>query len=130
MKSFLPIAVIIALTASGAALADDDCRRPMAEWQSRETVTARVTELGITTERLRIDDGCYEVRGRDGDGNQIRLKIDPASLAVQKLEVRFRSGADSSRYLPAGRGQAAKTGKPSDDKSRRPPAPAAPEGTR
>lgn len=130
MKTFLPIAVVIALTASGAALADDDCHRPMAEWQSRETVTARVTELGITTERLRIDDGCYEVRGRDGDGNQIRLKIDPASLAVQKLEVRFRSGADSSRYLPAGRGQAAETGKPSDDKSRRPPAPAAPEGTR
>jgi hypothetical protein len=28
MKTFLPIAVVIALTASGAALADDDCHRP------------------------------------------------------------------------------------------------------
>ena len=130
MKSFLPIAVIIALTASGAALADDDCRRPMAEWQSREAVTAHVTALGVTAERLRIDDGCYEVRGRDSDGNRVGLKIDPTSLAILKLEVRFRSGADAVRYLPAVRGQAAKTGKPSDDKSRRPPAPAVPEGTR
>lgn len=130
MKSSLPIAVVIALTTSGAALASDDCRRPMAEWQSRDTVTARVTELGIATERLRIDDGCYEIRGRDGDGNQIGLKIEPASLAILKLEVRFRSGADSSRYLAAARGQAANRSKPSGDKSLRAPVPAAPKDTR
>lgn len=112
MKSLFPIAFVIAMTASGAALAADDCHRPMAEWQSRESVTAHITNRGITTERLRIDDGCYEVRGRDGDGNQVELKIDPASLAVLELEVRFRPGADTARYLPAGRGQSGKTGKP------------------
>ena len=127
MKSFLPIAVVIALTTSGAALASDDCPRPMAEWQSRDTVTARVAESGITTERLRIDDGCYEVRGRDSDGNQVGLKIDPASLAILKLEVRFRSGADSSHYLTAARDHAAKRGKPSGDKSPRAPVPTAPK---
>ena len=112
MKSLFPIAFVIAMTASGAALAADDCHRPMAEWQSRESVTAHITNRGITTERLRIDDGCYEVRGRDGDGNQVELKIDPASLAVLELEVRFRPGADTARYLPPARGQAGKTGKP------------------
>ena len=130
MKSFLPIAVIIALTASGAALADDDCRRPMAEWQSREAVTAHVTALGVTAERLRIDDDCYEVRGRDSDGNRVGLKIDPTSLAILKLEVRFRSGADAVRYLPAVRGQAAKTSKPADDRLQRAPVPVTPEGSR
>ncbi|WP_083961215.1 PepSY domain-containing protein [Thermomonas fusca] len=130
MKSFLPIAVIIALTASGAALADDDCRRPMAEWQSREAVTAHVTALGVTAERLRIDDGCYEVHGRDSDGNRVGLKIDPTSLAILKLEVRFRSGADAVRYLPAVRGQAAKTSKPADDRLQRAPVPVTPEGSR
>ena len=130
MKSFLPIAVIIALTASGAALADDDCRRPMAEWQSREAVTAHVTALGVTAERLRIDDGCYEVRGRDSDGHRVGLKIDPTSLAILKLEVRFRSGADAVRYLPAVRGQAAKTSKPADDRLQRAPVPVTPEGSR
>ena len=109
MKSRLSIALVIALTSSGTALASDDCRRPMAEWQSRENVTAHLSERGITTERLRIDDGCYEVRGRDGDGNQVELKIDPASLAILELEVRFRPGSDTARYLPTGRN---KMGKP------------------
>lgn len=112
MKSLFPFAFLIALTSSGPALARDECRRPMAEWQPRETVTAHVTERGITTERLRIDDGCYELRGRDGDGNLVHLKIDPASLAILELEVRFRSGTDTSRYLPAARGQPGKTSKP------------------
>jgi len=111
-------------------LADDDCRRPMAEWQSREAVTAHVTALGVTAERLRIDDGCYEVRGRDSDGNRVGLKIDPTSLAILKLEVRFRSGADAVRYLPAVRGQAAKTSKPADDRLQRAPVPVTPEGSR
>lgn len=103
MKALLPVAIVIALTSSGAAMAADDCRRPMAEWQSRDAVTAHVTALGLTTERLRIDDGCYEIRSRDEDGNLVGLKIDPASLAILKLEVRFRSGADVSRYLPGAR---------------------------
>ncbi len=112
MKARFPLALVIALASSGAAWASNDCHRPMAEWQSREAVTAHVTDRGITTERLRIDDGCYEVRGRDGDGNQVELKIDPASLAILELEVRFRPGADPARYLPAGRGQAGKATKP------------------
>ncbi|MBT9493404.1 MAG: PepSY domain-containing protein [Paucibacter sp.] len=112
MKLLLPIALVIALTGSGAAQAGDDCRRPMAEWQSREAVTARATELGLTTERLRIDDGCYEIRGRDADGNRVELKFEPATLAILELEVRFRPGADASRYLPGARGQSGKANKP------------------
>lgn len=119
MKSLFPLVCAIVLTNSGAALAEDNCRRPMAEWQSREAVTAQVTERGITTERLRIDDGCYEVRGRDGDGNQVELTIDPVSLTILALEVRFRSGADPARYLPAVRAQA---GKPQAGKTQNEPA--------
>jgi len=131
MKPFLPLAaVMLALTTSGAALANDDCHRPMAEWQSRDTVTARVTELGIATDRLRIDDGCYEIRGKDGDGNRVSLKIDPASLAILKLEVRFSPGADASRYLAAARGKSSGASMPSGEKSLRTPAPAAPMDTR
>lgn len=122
MKSIVPIATVVALTISGAALASEDCRSPMAEWKSRNTVTAHVTELGITTERLRIDDGCYEVRGRDGDGNPVVLKIEPATLALLELEIRFRSGADPSRYLPGGRTQAGKPTKPDAARSLSTPA--------
>ena len=126
MKSLLPVAVVIALGSSGAALAGDDCRRPMAEWQSRDAVTVRATELGLTTERLRIDDGCYELRGRDGDGNRVELTLEPATLAILELEVRFRPGADASRYLPGARAQSGKAIKPSTGKSPSTPIPTAP----
>lgn len=111
MKRLIAIACLAAL-ASPAAWARDDCRRPMAEWQPREAVTAHAAERGITTERLRIDDGCYELRGRDGDGNWVELKLDPATLAILALEVRFGPGADPARYLPATRGPAPRSGRP------------------
>jgi hypothetical protein len=122
MKSLVPISTVIALSVSGAAAASDDCRSPIAEWKSRDTVVARVTELGITTERLRIDDGCYEIRGRDSDGNRVELKIEPATLVPLKLEVRFRPGADPSRYLPGGRALTGKPEKPNSAKSLSSPA--------
>lgn len=121
MNALKPLALVIALSASSAALANDNCRRPMAEWQPREAVTARATELGLITERLRIDDGCYELSGRDGDGNRISVTLDPATLVVLELDVRFRPGADVSRYLPDARAQA---GKPAQRAASRPAAPA------
>lgn len=99
MNRALPLALILSLGATGVALADDDCNSPMAAWQSREAASAHVTQLGITPERLQIDDGCYEVRGRDSDGNRIEIKLDPATLALIELDIRFRLGADPSRYL-------------------------------
>ena len=105
MNRAIPFALILSLGATGMALADDDCRSPMDQWQSREAASSHVQQLGISPDRLRIDDGCYEVRGRDSDGNRVELKLDPASLALIELEVRFRPGADPARYLAGARGQ-------------------------
>ena len=72
----------------------------MDEWQPREAVVAYVTARGITPDRLRIDDGCYKVHGRDSEGNLIKLKIDPSTLSILKLDVRFVSEANTARYFP------------------------------
>ena len=48
----------------------------------------------------------------DADGNRVELKIEPATLAIMELEVRFRPGADASRYLPGAKSQAGKTSAP------------------
>lgn len=99
-----PLILILTLSgglmAAGGALADDDCTSPMSDWRPREEAAARVATLGIEVERLRIDDGCYELRGRDADGNRVEMQLDPASLEVRELEIRFRPGADSTRYFP------------------------------
>lgn len=100
MTRILPPAILaVALLGANAAFADDDCRSPMSQWQSQDAAAQHVSALGIEVRRLKIDDGCYEIKGRDSDGNEVELKLEPATLALRKLEVEFRAGTDPSRYL-------------------------------
>jgi hypothetical protein len=68
------------------ALAGDDCAVPMTNWQPREAVVKLAAEQGWVLRRIRIDDGCYEVIGRDAAGRAIEVKLDPATLAVVEME--------------------------------------------
>lgn len=86
---------LLAAVASSAAMADDDdCKAPMAQWQPREAVTEMAKARGWTVRRLKVDDGCYQIRGEDENGRAIKAKIDPASLAVIRLK---RKGEDGDR---------------------------------
>lgn len=77
--------LILALIAT-PALAGDDCAVPMTVWQPREAVVKLAAEQGWVLRRIRIDDGCYEVIGRDAAGRRIEVKLDPATLAVVEME--------------------------------------------
>jgi hypothetical protein len=74
------------LLAATPALAGDDCAVPMSNWQPRDAVMKLAAERGWTLQRIRIDDGCYEVTGRDADGRAIEAKLDPATLEVVEME--------------------------------------------
>lgn len=70
------------------ALADDDCNAPMDRWQSREAVRQMAAQQGWQIQRLKIDDGCYEIRGTDNQGRTFKAKIDPETLKVVKMKQR------------------------------------------
>ncbi len=70
------------------ALAGDDCDQPVERWQSREAVRQMAAEQGWQIQRLKIDDGCYEIRGTDAQGQGFKAKIDPATLEVLKMKRR------------------------------------------
>lgn len=72
------------------ALADDDCNAPMDRWQSREAVRHMAAQQGWQIQRLKIDDGCYEIRGTDSQGRTFKAKIDPETLKVVKMKQRDR----------------------------------------
>ena len=74
------------------ALADDDCNAPMDRWQSREAVRQMAAQQGWQIQRLKIDDGCYEIRGTDAEGRTFKAKIDPETLKVVKMKPRGRKG--------------------------------------
>lgn len=104
MKRTVLIAAILASAlASPVALArEDDCKVPMAQWQPREAVEQMAKARGWTVHRIKVDDGCYQIRGIDADGREIAVKIDPGSLAIVRMKHRTGrgDGDDGRRTVP------------------------------
>ena len=100
---------VLALSLGLAALptwADDDCNAPVNRWQSREAVRQMAAQQGWQIQRLKIDDGCYEIRGTDAQGRSFKAKIDPENLKVVKMKQ--RGGESSQKHdRDRDRGQAA-----------------------
>ena len=86
MTKTLTIIALLAVLPAAAAVADDDCFVPMAEWQPRDAVARLAGENGWTVRRIKIDDGCYEIDGRDAQGRRIEVTIHPATLQVMEFE--------------------------------------------
>jgi hypothetical protein len=104
MKPFtLAGAVLASLLVSGAALADEDCTDPVANWQPREVLQQQLEQHGWTIQSIKVDDGCYQVRGLDNKGNKFKAKYAPASLRIHKLEITFGQNGDAADYLDQGR---------------------------
>ncbi|PKQ13111.1 MAG: PepSY domain-containing protein [Alphaproteobacteria bacterium HGW-Alphaproteobacteria-1] len=96
MKQTLIALSLVALLPAGAALADDDdCKVPRDQWQPREAAMQAAEQNGWTVRKFKIDDGCYEIEGRDANGREIEVKLDPATLAVVKME--FEDDDDDDR---------------------------------
>ncbi|MBB5703063.1 hypothetical protein FHS76_002959 [Ochrobactrum daejeonense] len=90
MKHIAATFLLVTVAGTGVARADDDCHVPMNQWQPREAVQTMATSRGWTVTRIKIDDGCYEVRGSDETGKAFKAKIDPATLAIVKMKQRDR----------------------------------------
>ena len=86
MRKTLTILAFVASLPAGAALADDDCFVPMADWQPREEVAALAARQGWTVRRIKIDDGCYKIDGRDAEGRRIEVKVQPGTLQIVEFE--------------------------------------------
>lgn len=97
MKKILTIlAGIAALSASAAFADDDDCFVPMADWKPREALSKLAADAGWTVRRIKIDDGCYEIDGRDAQGREIEVTIHPQTLQV--IEFEYEDDDDDEEY--------------------------------
>jgi len=86
MRKTLTILAFLAALPAGAALADDDCFVPMADWQPREAVSQFALAQGWEVRRIKIDDGCYEIDGRDAAGREIEVTLHPGTLQIVEFE--------------------------------------------
>ncbi len=100
MKSYLLIGGLLSsLIFSGAALADNDCTDPVADWQPREVLQKQLEQRGWTVRRIKVDDGCYEAEGVDNQGNNFEAEYAPATLRIRKLEIKFNQSGSAADYL-------------------------------
>lgn len=101
MKSaFIVSTTLLSVLLSGYALADEDCSEPVSDWQPRETLRQQVEQqYGWSVQRVKVDDGCYELKGTDRKGNAIEASYAPASLRLHKLEIHFGANGDARDYL-------------------------------
>lgn len=87
MKHTSPLRTALLALAMGLATlptwADDECDAPVARWQSREAVRQMATQQGWDVQRLKIDDGCYEVYGKDEKGEKVEIFFDPATFEAK-----------------------------------------------
>lgn len=90
-------ALLACLLGSGTVLADTDCHVPVAEWQSREALRYQLEQQGSQVQRIKVDDGCYEVRGIDADGNRFKAKYTPDTLRILKMEIKYGGPGKSHR---------------------------------
>ena len=74
------LAAVVVLAPVAGARADDRCAVPLADWQPREALIARLEQAGWKVVRLRADDGCYKVMAIDRDGRTVKARFDPATL--------------------------------------------------
>lgn len=91
--TFAMLALLAALPAT-AAFAGETCNVPPQQRQSFEALGRLAGDFGWTIDRMKIDDGCYELRVTDASGNVLKVKIDPATLEVVDGSVkRFGDGS-------------------------------------
>jgi hypothetical protein len=106
-KSPTSLAALCLALAAAPALAGDDCDVPVARWQPREAALAQAQRQGWQVRRLKIDDGCYEIRGRDAQGREFEAKLDPETLDVVKMKQRKSHDRDRRRGERSERQQSA-----------------------
>ncbi len=86
------------------AYAGDDCAVPMTDWQPRGAVAEVAKAQGWTIRRIRIDDGCYEVIGRDAQGRAIEAKLNPGTLHILEVEFEDEGREDGDDRDDGGKG--------------------------
>jgi len=99
MKIVQMTALMVTFLISTAVLADDDCTDPVADWQPQENLRQLMIDNGWDVKRIKVDDGCYEVKGFDQDGHRVEAKFSPATLEIRELEIKFTGSGSRSAYL-------------------------------
>lgn len=84
MKRIALWTAAIGLISTGAAFANESCSVPEDQWQPEQALRQKLESEGWKINRIKIDRGCYEVYGFDGQGQRAETYFDPNSFEIVK----------------------------------------------
>ncbi len=87
LASVAAVALTIGSSALRASPYDD---QPGPDWRPASELQSQLTSQGWQVDRIKADDGQWEVYGRDPSGNYVEAKYNPYTFQQTKLE--YKSG--------------------------------------
>ena len=97
-KRLIAICIASFLVAENA-LTDESCDDPSSDWKPRDALRHNMESQGWKVQRIKVNDGCYDVKGSDRIGNRFEAKYSPSSLKIRELKIIFDAGGSASDYL-------------------------------
>lgn len=80
MKLKASVVALAVAAVSAPAFGKDFCSVPKSQWQPQSALTKKLESQGWKIRNLKIDGGCYEVYGTDGNGKARETHFNPATL--------------------------------------------------
>lgn len=79
MKRIIFASLAIAtLAVSAAAFAAPNCTSaPRDQWMPEASMKQKVLDQGYTIDVFKVSGNCYEIYGKDKDGNKVEIYFDP-----------------------------------------------------
>ena len=82
MKLLLPAVLLLAFGAVHAQHAERCDPIPKEEWKPQAELERKLTDEGWKISRVKIENGCYEVYGRDAKGNRRETFFHPKTFEI------------------------------------------------
>ncbi len=104
MQKLLTISsALAALALSTPAFAGGDyCYVPMSDWQPRSAAIRWAEEQGWLVQRIKIDDGCYELYGVEDNQREFEVKLNPATFEIIIFEYESHGYESLERHADQG----------------------------
>ena len=74
------LSTVLTAATLGGAMAGEQCNVPVAEWQPRDALQAKLKADGWDVRSIKTEDGCYEAYAIDAEGNRVEAYFDPQTL--------------------------------------------------
>lgn len=85
MRTLLSLSLTLGLALP--VFASPRCNAAMADWKPRQALEDKLKAEGWQIQRIKTDDGCYKVYGKQGDGRRVKATFAPDTLMLIREKV-------------------------------------------